>query len=85
MVLTHSYKHRIETGFSYKLSLIHNSAFYNIFSLSFLVRLKRPLPLEVFRVTMMTFLRILEVVVMVSLQRHFYRDSLRDNTRGSGK
>lgn len=77
--------HRIETGFSYELSLIYNNAFSSIFSPSLLTKLRRLPPLKFFRVTMITFLIILEVAIMVTSGRHFYCDSLGENTRGSGK
>lgn len=77
--------HRIETGFSYELSLIYNNASSNIFSPSLLTKLRRLPPRKCLRVTMITFLIILEVVIMVTSGGHFYCDSLGENTRGSGE
>ena len=80
-VFTNSCKHRIEIGFTYESPLTHNNAFHNIFSPSLLTRLRRPSPLKSFRMTMLTFLMLLEVVIMVTSGRCFYCDSLRDNKR----
>lgn len=85
VVFTHSWKHRLETSSSYELSLIHNNAFCDIFCPSLLTGLRRPPPLEFFKVTGIPLLTILEVVIMVTSRRHCYCDSLRDSTKGSGK